>query len=184
MSNCYSDKSPYLLVKLNNYSSTRFYFPATSRCCCGMLEYWLTVCSVEQISVKFSAILLFLNYNRLPNCNFYFTDIQSKYFYIFIHFIRKTKIRYLNIFSTNETRKFVSLFKQVRMESWYTFLISLPTNENWNWFTFLDTTIYKGEQFTIKSILNIHTHLQASWNFSHFTSSHPPGKPLRTFQIG
>ena len=43
--------------------------------------------------------------------------------------------------------------------------------------TFLDTVIFKGERFKNESILDIRTHYKPTetFQFTHFTSSHPPG---------
>ena len=46
-----------------------------------------------------------------------------------------------------------------------------------NEITFLDTTVFKGERFTEKSILDIKTHYKPTetFQYTHFTSCHPPG---------
>ena len=46
-----------------------------------------------------------------------------------------------------------------------------------NEITFLDTTIFKGEGFTEKSILDIKTHYKPTetFQYTHFISCHPPG---------
>ena len=45
-----------------------------------------------------------------------------------------------------------------------------------NEITFLDTTVFKGERFTEKSILDIKTHYKPTetFQYTHFTSCHPP----------
>ena len=62
-----------------------------------------------------------------------------------------------------------------------------------NQVTFLDTVVFKGERFTKDSILDIKTHYKPTetFQYTHFTSCHPPGvkkgfikgeamRPLRT----
>ena len=46
-----------------------------------------------------------------------------------------------------------------------------------NEITFLDTTVFKGERFTEKSILDIKTQNKPTetFQYAHFTSCHPPG---------
>ena len=46
-----------------------------------------------------------------------------------------------------------------------------------NEITFLDTTVFKGERITEKSILDIKTHYNPTetFQYTHFTSCHPPG---------
>ena len=43
--------------------------------------------------------------------------------------------------------------------------------------TFLDTTIYKGDRFLKDSVLDVRTHFKPTetFQYTHFTSSHPPG---------
>ena len=51
--------------------------------------------------------------------------------------------------------------------------------------TFLDTIISKGERFRNESILDIRTHYKPTETsqYTHFTSSHPPGvKPLDSLE--
>ena len=45
-----------------------------------------------------------------------------------------------------------------------------------NEITFLDATVFKGERFTVKSILDIKTHYKPTetFQYTHFTSCHPP----------
>ena len=43
-----------------------------------------------------------------------------------------------------------------------------------NEITLFDTTVFKGERFTEKSILHIKTHYKPT-EYTHFTSCHPPG---------
>ena len=46
-----------------------------------------------------------------------------------------------------------------------------------NEITLLDTTVFKGERFTEKSILDIKTHYKPTetFQYTHFSSCHPPG---------
>ena len=50
-----------------------------------------------------------------------------------------------------------------------------------NEITFLDTTVFKGERITEKSILDIKTHYNPTetFQYTHFTSCHPPGGKKR-----
>ena len=55
--------------------------------------------------------------------------------------------------------------------------IKFTTEISENETTFLDTVIFKGERFKSESILDIRTHYKPTetFQFTHFTSSHPPG---------
>ena len=46
-----------------------------------------------------------------------------------------------------------------------------------NEITLLDTTVFKGERFTEKSILDMKTHYKPTetFQYTHFSSCHPPG---------
>ena len=46
-----------------------------------------------------------------------------------------------------------------------------------NEITLFDTTVFKGERFTERSILDIKTHYKPTetFQYTHFTSCHPPG---------
>ena len=50
--------------------------------------------------------------------------------------------------------------------------------------TFLDTNIYKGERFRSNSILDVRTHFKSTetFQFTHFSSCHPPGGQKRLHQ--
>ena len=53
--------------------------------------------------------------------------------------------------------------------------------------TFLDTTVFKGERFKEKSILDIKTHYNSykpseTFQYTHFTSCHPPEASLKARQ--
>ena len=53
-----------------------------------------------------------------------------------------------------------------------------------NEITFLDTVVFKGERFIAKSILDIKTHYKPTetFQYTHFTSCHPPGVKKRLYQ--
>ena len=56
-----------------------------------------------------------------------------------------------------------------------------------NEITFLDTTVFKGERFKEKSILDIKTHYNSykpseTFQYTHFTSCHPPEASLKARQ--
>ena len=79
------------------------------------------------------------------------------------------------------TRLEISLF----IEQAYKFhpMIRFPAEISEIETTFLDTIIYKGDRFRNDSTLDIRTHYKPTQTFqnTHFTSCHPPGRKTRFY---